>query len=428
MTRYTKNGAGLRGRAKRWVSAALVATPLLTACTTDELLKVDAPSLLPADRFQDPSQAALLVNGAIADFECAYASSIMVEGLIADEFADAQLGAASWDYDRRSSNQDPGGDYGYQGCTSDQRVGLYAPLSTARWSADNVLKLLQAATDQQVAKRDSLTAAAALYAGFSYAMLGQSMCEAAIDLGPRVDQQALFKAAEDKFTIAIDAATKANVSALKNAALVGRARVRLYQGNKTGADADAKLVPADFVYNATYSDATARRYNRVFSSIQRTGLYTIEPASRNLTTEGQPDPRVAMFNTGVNGGDRTVIWMTKRYTSNSSPIPLATWEEAQLIIAEAEGGQAAINAVNALRDKAGLPHYSGATDAASIQSLIVDERRKALFSLGVRNYDIQRFNLPFNPAIGAPFGKGGTYGNTTCLPLPNIEKFNNPNV
>ncbi|HET9985844.1 MAG TPA: hypothetical protein VFQ38_19755 [Longimicrobiales bacterium] len=428
MTRYTKNGGGLRGRAKRWVSAALVATPLLTACTTDELLKVDAPSLLPADRFQDPGQAALLVNGAIADFECAYASTIMVEGLIADEFADAQLGAASWDYDRRSSNQDPGGDYGTQGCTSDQRVGLYAPVSTARWSADNVLKLLQAATDQQVAKRDSLTAAAALYAGFSYALLGQSMCEAAIDLGPRVNQQALFKAAEDKFTIAIDAATKGNVASLKNAALVGRARVRLYQGNKTGADADAKLVPAGFVYNATYSEATSRRYNRVYSSMQRTGFYTIEPASRNLTTEGRPDPRVAMFNTGVNGADRSQIWMTRRYTSNSSPIPIATWEEAQLIIAEAEGGQAAISAVNALRDKAGLPHYSGATDAASIQSLIVDERRKALFAMGVRNYDIQRFNLPFNPAVGAPFGKGGTYGNTTCLPLPNIEKFNNPNV
>ncbi|MBX6364530.1 MAG: hypothetical protein IRZ00_11745 [Gemmatimonadetes bacterium] len=428
MTRYTKNGGGLRGRAMRWVSAALVATPLLAACTTDELLKVDAPSLLPADRFQDPSQAALLVNGAIADFECAYASANLVEGLIADEFADAQLGAASWDYDRRSANQDPGGDYGTQGCTSDQRVGIYAPLSTARWSADNVLKLLQASTDAQVPHRDSLLATAALYAGFSLASLGQAMCEAALDLGPRMDQQALFKAAEDRFNIAIDAATKGNVTSVKNAALVGRARVRLYQGNKAGAAADARQVPAGFVYNATYSEATGRRYNRIYSAIERTGFYTIEPSARNLTTEGVPDPRVEMFNTGNNGADRSVIWMTKRYTSNSSPIPIATWEEAQLIIAEAEGGQTAIAIVNGLRDAVGLPHYSGPTDEASVLKLIIDERRKALFSLGLRNYDIQRFKLPFNPPEGTPFAKGGTYGNTTCLPLPNIEKFNNPNV
>ena len=37
-------------------------------------------------------------------------------------------------------------------------------------------------------------------------------------------------------------------------------------------------------------------------------------------------------------------------------------------------------------------------------------------------------SLPFTPAAGAPFGKGGTYGTTTCLPLPLAEKVNNPNI
>ena len=85
--------------------------------------------------------------------------------------------------------------------------------------------------------------------------------------------------------------------------------------------------------------------------------------------------------------------------------------------------------INALRDVYGLPHYTGATDADAVRALIIDERRRALFAEGFRNYDIQRFELPLVPAPGTDYPlKGGTYGNTTCLPLPDIERFNNPNV
>ena len=45
-----------------------------------------------------------------------------------------------------------------------------------------------------------------LYAGFSYAMLGMSMCQAAFDLGPAVDQKGMFALAEKRFTDAITGA------------------------------------------------------------------------------------------------------------------------------------------------------------------------------------------------------------------------------
>ena len=74
-----------------------------------------------------------------------------------------------------------------------------------------------------------------------------------------------------------------------------------------------------------------------------------------------------------------------------------------------------VTAINALRTAAGLQGYRGATDAASIQALVIDERRRALFLEGFRNYDMQRFNIPFNPAVGTAYPlKGGTYGNTRC--------------
>jgi starch-binding outer membrane protein, SusD/RagB family len=125
-----------------------------------------------------------------------------------------------------------------------------------------------------------------------------------------------------------------------------------------------------------------------------------------------------------------VIYVPNKYAEgDAAPTRIASYEEAQLILAEAQGGNTAVTAINGLRATAGLLPYTGATDDASIQALIIDERRRVLFLEGFRNYDLQRFNLPFNPAVGTPFPfKGGTYGDTRCLPLPDVERFNNPNI
>lgn len=423
-----KNGSRLTAVTWR-LAVAAVALPLLAGCNTDNLLKVSAPSLLPADRLEQPSQAALLVNGAISDFECAIGSTILVEAIISDEFGDAQLAAAAWDYDRRTSNEDPAGDYGYQSCSNNQRPGIYTPLSIARGSADNALTKIQGWTAAQVANRDSLLATAALYAGFDYAWLGMTMCSAAIDLSAPLTPAQLFAKAEDRFTTAITTAQGAGLTTILNAAYVGRARVRLFQGNKSGADSDAKLVPDGFMFYATASNDNNRRYNRIYAANVQFGFYTVEPQSRGLTTEGITDPRTIVVNTGNRGADGQIIWAQTAYKSESDPIPVATWYEARLISAEAEGGAAAVSLINGIRDHYGIPHYTGPTDDASITNLIVTERRKQLFVQGFRLYDQERFNLPFNPPVGAPFpDKGGNYGDTRCLPVPNVERFNNPNI
>jgi hypothetical protein len=431
---------GLTGRRRRthgrWPGMALAALAVvvsIVACNTERLLDVNAPDRVPASTLDDPAQAGLLVNGAVADFECAYASYALVEGIISDEFADAQLGAAGWPYDRRDANTHTDGIYGTGSCSSNQNPGVYTPLSTARWDADNALTHLQGWTDAQVgSKRTALIAKAALYAGFSYTALGMSMCEAAFDLSAPIDQTAMFAKAEDRFTTAIDAATKAGGEPdIINAALVGRARVRLFEGNASGAAADAQQVPAGFELDATYDGNSGRRYNRIFASTAQYGFYTVDSASRALTTEGVLDPRSAtVYDAGTGSADHIQkIYSPAKYSGDASPIPIASYVEAQLILAEAEGGSQAVTIINALRDQYSLPHYMGPTDSASITQLIINERQRALFAEGFRNYDIQRFNVPLVPAPGTAYpDKGGTYGNTTCLPLPDIEKFNNPNA
>jgi starch-binding outer membrane protein, SusD/RagB family len=398
----------------------------LAACNTDDLLKVEAPTRIPAENLESPTSAALLVNGALGDFECALGAHIVVGAILGDEFADAQLGAAGWPLDRRDLATNDA--YGANGCATNQTPGSYVGVSVARFTADNMLKKLQAWTDQEVAKRDSMIALTAALAGFSYTMLGTDFCTAAVDLGPEMQPAQFFTLAEQRFTTAIEAATRANTPILLNAARVGRARVRLYQNKKTEAAADARLVPANFAWNATASDVSGRRQNRIFAVNNLSRFYTIEPVSRDLRVGGQPDPRTAVITrAGNRAADGTQLWEQLKYSTVGSEFPIATWDEAQLIIAEAEGGASAIAALNALRAKSNLPALT-ATETANLTPTIIEERRRELWLEGFRMYDIIRFNLPMTPATGAPFVRGGFYGSTRCLPLPDIERFNNPSI
>ena len=91
--------------------------------------------------------------------------------------------------------------------------------------------------------------------------------------------------------------------------------------------------------------------------------------------------------------------------NRNCPVPIASWREAQLIIAEAEGGQEAVNRVNILRNHHGLPNYTGGTSPAEIQALVIQERARELYLERHHLNDLQRFNIPNGAA--AVSRKGG---------------------
>jgi hypothetical protein len=128
------------------------------------------------------------------------------------------------------------------------------------------------------------------------------------------------------------------------------------------------------------------------------------------------------------------LWIQAKFPGEESPIPIARYAEAQLIIGEALGDTAAMRVINELHAGAGLPPLT-AVEPDSILRHVVEERRLELFLESHHFFDKQRFNasldpdpLPDTPAAGSPFINGGTYGATTCLPLPDVERLNNPNI
>jgi hypothetical protein len=405
------------------LAAAAVGT---TGCG---LLDVQTQTQITESQLQDPANASLIVNGAVSDFECALGAYVVGMGLLADEFESAGGAALFFDWDRRT--QDPGsGTYAVGNCLADQtQMGTYRPMSTARYTADNALALLQGWTDAQVPGRQGLIATAEAYSGFSRIYMGEGFCSAAFDNGPELTPAQVFAQAEEKFTAAINDATAAGDADLALAARVGRARARLNQNKLADAAADANLVPIDFVWNANYSASAFRSQNQVNNMHFRTNNIIVSAPFRNLTFDGVPDPRLKVADAGRPSADPLRrLWLTSKYPAQDSPIALATGVEAKLILAEAVGGQQAVDIINALHTRVGLPATFNATDPTVIKAQIVDERRREFFADGHRAYDINRYNLALNPPAGTVHPQGGTYGNQRCLPLPDIERNSNPNL
>src|SRR5207249_1192020 len=161
----------------------------------------------------------------------------------------------------------------------------------------------------------------------------------------------------------------------------------------------------------------------------------------DLTWDGVPDPRVTLQHFGKlvggvrDGGRRgtggypagviqglalhdgyTPRVMQIKYPAGNSPIPIARWAEARLIIAESVLGPEAVQIINDLHSRAGIPATFASGDNRVILGQIIEERRRELFLESQQLNDKLRYtamaatmgispaalnpNLPLTPAAG----------------------------
>lgn len=412
----------------RWSSAVLLFAPIAACSIISDALDVTSPEKIERGPLEQSQNAQLLLNGAIGDFECALGSFIVAGGLMSGELIESTPTASRWSYDRRDINPNET-HYSTFNC---QAIGVYTPIQTARWTADNILGLLESWTDEQVPDRQEKIATAAAYAGYARLLLGEAFCSAAIDVGPEMLSEAIFAQAEEKFDVAIAAATSAGNDDLLHLAQMGRARARLDQGDLDGAAADAAAIPDDFAWNATYGAEDSRRYNRVYAQNGDGQGVSVAVAYRSLG-----DPRVPVIDAGETATDnRTPLFLQQKYTDYGVPIRMASGDEARLILAEAllaDGDRAAAEAIfESLRAEAGAPALSAEDLALSDAELLAQERARELFLEGQHLYDVRRLDLPLVPAAdedySTVYNKGGVYGTQRCMPLPDVERYNNPNI
>lgn len=264
--------------------------------------------------------------------------------------------------------------------------------------------------------------------------LASGFCSVAFDgTGPELDSQEVYALAEKEFTKAIEAAN-ADESTVQ-AALVGRARARLAMEDDAGALADARRVNPDFEMLATYSTNTVEQQNRIYLHLWDFGDISVDKSLRGLTIDdtGEPDPRVELAIDPVPAFARQhTLYSPVKVRTPTTPLRIASGDEARYIVAELVGGSEAVDIINDIREERGIaedwqPSGSGPDE---IRNKVIDERRRSLFlEGGLRLYDLRRYKdrygLDFFPTTNP---QGAPMGSATCFPLPDVERNNNPDL
>jgi len=420
------------------LSVSMAAVAALAACARDDLLGVSTPDAITPGNLNSADGAEGLRVGAIQRFKLMTAldeSSWFYGGMLVDEWKSADTFIQRDETDQRTVSED-----------NSLVTTAYRDIHRARiqsFQAAQALETYKPAAKGEIGEMWFVKGMAELQSASDFCN-GQPFADLSSgspDLGTPVSGADAFKLALASFDSAlavVGTATDSISLRVKYSAQVGRGRAFLGLGQQSQAGAAIAGVPKTFSFNLTWPATQGKEDNLIWGLASSARRYTVQDSADRqggripnaMPFVSAKDPRVPTVQNPKFGFDGSTPFDGQLVFPNfNSPVPVANYVDAQLILAEAQGGANAVSIINAMRAAVSLKPYAGPTDAASIKNLVIDERRRVLFLEGQRNYDIQRFSLPLNPATGTVYPRvGGTYGTTTCLPLPDVELFNNPNA
>jgi hypothetical protein len=342
---------------------------------------------------------------------------------------------------------------------------MFSDLSLARAQADSLIGRLLGGLSASPTDDESLATAYA-YAGYSYIILADAMCEATINVGATIHQPLeLYQFAVDRFTAGLPIATAAGRDDLVDLINVGLSRAHLNLGNATEAMDAAALVTTDFVHWVDYNDSDDRTYNvleeRITGGNHALGVHPtfVAGGPANFGTQDLDaeltDPRVQhepSWSTGHNA--LTKLYKPKSglmfsnyngetFESGGEPaiyergtdIAMATYLEAMHNYYEAAGPSGngpfgtTLDFVNARR-AVGNQAAVALADQALMDELRF-QRGKDLYMAGYRLGDLRRWLRAGDdlfPSGAHPNAQWGNYGDATCYPLPKEEYEGNPNI
>jgi hypothetical protein len=388
-----------------------VAALMCAACD----LAVTNPGPLQDSQLDVPNAIPALVNGMSGDLSFALGNYIDRGALASGELAESGNFAAEQQY--------------YIGVIRPEDVNAdWSNMQQARWSAEDGLRRMQRVLGSSF-ETNADTPRAYLYAGFANRLLGENVCTGVIDGGPAQSDSVYFERADSLFTRAITIATALNNTTVKNAALGGRASIRAWLGNWSGAVTDASQVPTNFVFNAIFGTGTARENN---------DLANQTVVRRETTVFGTPyatvfkDPRTpwdtvrttsGAVQTGQDG--KTKFFRQTKYTTLASSVPLVKGTEMLLLRAEAALRNNDIAGMTTLINQeraayTGLAPVTQPATTAAAWALLQSERGSVTWLEGRRLWDLRRW-----------YAEGtSTFLNnrSKCIPVSVNEQAANPNL
>lgn len=336
-------GAAVR-RHPATLCLALAAAGLVSACNTDQILKVTDPAVATPGSVANQASVPTVYAGALGDFYSAYSGNQLNDAfnatvaIFTDEFKSSDTFATRNDADRRTQASPSNGNLADI---------PYVALHRARWSAENAARLVAQffpANDPRIAELNSLSA-------FTYVAFGEAFCSGVpfaptstaqqFIEGPPLTTSQMFDSAEVRFNAAIaglGASSDAVSNSRRNLAKVGLARALVNQGRYAEAATAVAGVPDNFIYFDDQSANTPREENSLWNLNGSNRRYTLSDVEgiNGLNYRSANDPRIPWLDQGRNGFDNaTRLFEQLRQTNRDVDVPLADGVEARLIEAEA---------------------------------------------------------------------------------------------
>lgn len=449
----------------RWAATAGVAAAAvlaIAACTSfkDNLLEPQNPGLIDPSAVGSPAAAMALKVGAMGRVrfvvDCGGNSECLWEeaGSLADEYHNSDFQNTRQDIDQRTISDDNG---------------------TIPWNSvtQNRGFVRDAITTVKQFLPDNKSDIGELYLGLGFLemSLGENYCNG-IPLGhtvagavtygtPISDSQVLDSASAHLDTaLTLTAGTDEASVSVRRAALILKARVLTDQGKFAQAAAlvTSTAVPSGYQYLFATSAANQNDDLGIWVINAETARLTVSDSVEivsgkpSVTKNALPfvsanDPRIPVksgqaVSPKVGPEDGATPMFVQLLYGRDDPIPMASGIDARLIEAEAKlnasdiaGTMAILNALRAAPPAIGI--YQPATmpalaipaslDAAT--TLFFREKAFWTFGRGQRLNDLRRLMRQYkrtedNVFPTGSYFKGGTYGHSIQLPVPNSERTN----
>ncbi len=422
---------GARPGLRRLLGLSLIVPALFAGC---DYFDVVNPGPVDDDVLNDRTAHMALVNGAALALSDAVATTAFTTGAITREIF-------------------PGGSTGVFGITPQQQQGVllyddghtnWTSHQRARGIAENGFARFEDNIAPDPISGYEPAGRIALWAGYAYRVLGENWCEFTVDGGPALPASDALTRAEQWFTTALQIGTNLDNAEIRDAALAGRAQVRVDLGDWTGAVADAQQVPVDFAFSLSYNNLSREQGNYIFwaGSNNPFRSYTVWRTPYESYYLESGDPRVAWTDTGMTGDaavmdlGRVPFYRQEKYTEEASPIRLASGREMRLIVAESllrDGDvPGALGVVNELRSAVGVdPVAASSLDDA--WTIFKRERGIELWLEGRRMGDLRRWEAAGTPGALDELEVPGdasrlSINQTLCYAIPISERETNSNI
>jgi hypothetical protein len=398
--------------------AALASLAVATAVGCHGFLDVQNPGPIEDTSLYTPEAVPALVVGMSADLSDILSFVVRIDAIGSDEMG-------------HGGSYTPEGLW-VRGIIRPEDVNdLWARMQRIRFEAESGVERMKAIPNFNY-DGDINAARANLIGGFANRLLGESVCQAVINNGPVESDTTYFQRAEGEFTEAIRiAAVAKNGSDILTAAYGGRASVRAWQGNWTGAVTDAAQVPASFVYNAIYSTNSTRENN---SLVQETYVRREFSLYNTMWAQVFKDPRVpwdtiktstGAIQTGQDG--KTPYFRQAKYTSLGSAIPLVKGTE--MLVLQAENAlrngdiPTAFTYINQERAVYKMAALTAPADLPTAWQTLEKERGAVVWLEARRLWDLRRWLADPGPAHNAFLAT-----RDKSIPISLAEYQTNPNL